>query len=52
MDTNEVIFKDNEPRVVLNEDTMNRGYLELEDARALLTQSITAYCEQLGMKRP
>ena len=49
MDKNNVILEDNAPRIALSEETLNRGYLEVEDARALLIQSITAYCEQLGM---
>lgn len=28
----------------------NTGYLEIKEARTMLIQSITAYCEKLGMK--
>lgn len=50
MDKNKVVLEDNEPRIVLNEDTQDKGYIEVEEARTLLIQSITAYCEKLGMK--
>lgn len=51
MDKNNVIIGENAPRIVLSEDTLAKGYLEIDDARALLIQSITAYCEILGMKK-
>ena len=51
MDKNKVVLEGNEPTIVLSEDTRNKGYIEVEEARNLLVQLITACCEKLGMKR-
>lgn len=51
MDKNKVVLEGNVPKIVLSEDTRNNGYIEVEEARNLLVQLITACCEELGMKR-
>lgn len=50
MDKNKVILVSNELKIMLNEDTKKREYIEVEEARNLLVQSIMAYCKRLGMK--
>ena len=50
MDKNKVVLEGNESKNVLNEDTHKKGYIEIEEARNLLVQLITAFCEKLGMK--
>ena len=50
MDYNRVIQEGDETRIELNKDTQEKGYLEIEEARFLLIQSLTAYCKSLGMK--
>ena len=47
---NKVIIENNEPKIVLTEETIERGYVEIEEARSLLIQSISAYCKKLGMQ--
>ena len=47
---NRVIIENNEPKIVLDENTRKKGFLDIEEARSLLVQSITAYCKNLGME--
>jgi hypothetical protein len=39
-----------ESGIVLNEETQKRGYIDIEEARSLLIQSVSEYCKKLGMK--
>ena len=47
---NRIIIENNEPKIVLTEETEKRGYVTIEEARSLLTQSISAYCKSIGME--
>jgi len=49
-DKNRIIIENNEPRIILNEETLKKGYVTIEEARSLLTQPITAYCKSIGIE--
>ena len=47
---NKTAIEDGEPGIMLNEEAQKRGYIDIEEARSLLIQSISEYCKKLGMK--